>query len=61
MSMGFMLDMFINSCIVCCFSIVGDIVLCVCYPGAKTYSLLGFPLSGFDVLCIAAVEKGDIK
>ena len=56
-----MLVMFINSCIVCCFSIVGDIVLCVCCPGAKTYSLLGFPLSGFDVLCIAAVEKGDMK
>ena len=56
-----MLTIFVNSCIVCCFGIVGDIVLCVCCPGTKNYSLLGCPLSGFNILCIVMVEIVDLR
>ena len=60
MSKGFIFTIFVNFCIVFCFGIVGDIVLCVCCPGTKNYSLLGCPLSGFDILCIVVVEIGDL-
>ena len=55
MSKGFILTTFVNSCIVCCFGIFGHIMLCVDCPGTKNYSLLGCPLSGFDILCIVLV------
>ena len=60
-SKGFILIMFVNSCISCCFGFVGDIVLLVCCPGIRNYYLLGCPLSGFDVLRIVAVEIGDVR
>ena len=37
------------------------IVLCICYPGTTNYPLLGCPLSGIDILCIAAVEIGTVR
>ena len=53
--------MFVNSCVICCFGIVGNIVLFVCFPGAKHYSLFGCLLSGFDIQCIVAVEIGGVR
>ena len=61
MSKGFILIIFVNSCIACCFGIVGNIVLCVCCSGTKNYFLLDCALSGFDVLCIVVVEIGDVR
>ena len=52
----FIRTIFVKSCIACCFGIVSDIALCVCYPGTKNYFLLCCPLSGFDILCIVVVE-----
>ena len=56
---GFIRTVFVNTCFVCCFGIVDDIVLCVSCPGTKNYYLLGCPYSGFNALCIVAVEIGD--
>ena len=61
MSKGFILTMFVNSWIVCCFGIVGEIVLCVCCPGTKGFSLLGCPLSDYDILCIVVAELRDVR
>ena len=61
MSKGFILTIFVNFSIVCCFAVVGDIVFCVCCPGTINYSLLGCPLSGFHILCIVVVEIGDVR
>ena len=61
MSKGFIPTIFVNSCIVSCFGIVGDVVLCVCCPGTKNYFLLGCPLFGFDILYIMVLEIGDVR
>ena len=57
MSKGFILTIFVSSCIVCCFGIVGNIVLCVCFPGKKIILCLAVPLPGFDIMCIV----GDLR
>ena len=61
MPKGFILTIFVNSCIVCCFGIVSDIVLCVCCFGTKKYYLLGCPLSGLDILCTVVVEIVNLR